>query len=166
MVMARLGNKDQREWAAWAVACARRVLPYFEGARPGDGRPRAALVTLQKWRRTGVFSMKEIRSASLAAHAAAREVLDDDEKAGYAARAAGQAVGTAHVTEHAFGAAYYALKLTAVAHPSRQGMAVRRELAWQTRHLPERLRPAWQKWQKDRLPKGMKAMTNESSKTQ
>jgi hypothetical protein len=41
--------------------------------------------------------MPVIRGASLAAHSAAREVNQEDVAARFAARAAGQAVATAHV---------------------------------------------------------------------
>lgn len=68
--------------------------------------------------------MKEIRAASLGAHAAARAV---GGKARFAARAAGQAVATAHVTQHALGAAYYALKVAD--NPAK-------ELAWQRKTIP------------------------------
>ena len=44
-----------------------------------------------------MFKMADIRESSLAAHAAAREVKENDDAARSAARAAGQAVATAHV---------------------------------------------------------------------
>ncbi|WP_417582080.1 putative immunity protein [Pelagibacterium sp.] len=50
-----------------------------------------------------------VRSASLAAHASAKDVKTD-EAACEAAHAAGQAVATAHVPQHAYGGAYYALR--------------------------------------------------------
>jgi len=78
--------------------------------------------------------MAEIRGASLAAHAAARETKEN-ETACFAARAAGQAVATAHVPQHAYGAAYYALKAVAAA-----GGDVAGERDWQSERLPERLR--------------------------
>jgi hypothetical protein len=30
---------DHRVLAVWAIACAERVLPYFEASHPEDGRP-------------------------------------------------------------------------------------------------------------------------------
>ncbi|MFA6462000.1 MAG: putative immunity protein [Candidatus Woesearchaeota archaeon] len=98
---------DKKILAVWAIDCAKRVLPYFEKNYPKDNRPRKALETLQEWIRTGIFSMKVIRKASLDAHAAAREV-GEDTPARSAARAAGQAVATAHVARHAYGSAVYA----------------------------------------------------------
>jgi hypothetical protein len=51
--------------------------------------------------------MPVIRRASLGAHAAARETGTDDA-ARWGARAAGQAVATAHVAAHSYAAALYA----------------------------------------------------------
>ncbi len=84
-----------------------RVLKYFEKERPNDKRPREAIEAIKAWaedKRT--LSMAEVRKLSLNAHAAARDVNSD--KAKYAARAAGQAVGTWHVPTHALGAFGYA----------------------------------------------------------
>ncbi len=95
-------NTDQKTLARWAIDCALRVLPYFEEKYSDDNRPRKAIETLQAWIDTGIFKMAVIRKASLDAHAAAREVGEDDP-ARSAARAAGQAVATAHVPRHAYG---------------------------------------------------------------
>ncbi len=128
---------DHRALAAWAIACAERVLPYFEQAYPADRRPRAAIETLQKWIRTGEFHMAEIRGASLAAHAAAREV-GADNPARSAARAAGQAVATAHVPTHSVAAANYALQAVHRASDAADAdAAVAAERAWQIARLGE-----------------------------
>jgi hypothetical protein len=84
--------------------------------------------------------MADIRGVSLAAHAAARSVKENSA-ACFAARAAGQAVATAHVTQHAFGGALYALKAIAAADPAEVGANVAKEYRWQVRHAPARLRP-------------------------
>ena len=105
-----VSKTDHKTLAVWAIDCAERVLPYFEGKYPEDHRPQNAIETLQAWINTGEFRMAVIRKASLASHAAAREVREDNA-ARSAARAAGQAVATAHVPQHAFGAAYYALRV-------------------------------------------------------
>jgi len=132
--MKKYGKQDQIAMAAWAADCAERVLPHFERAYPGDDRPRSAIEACRRWVSTGVFRMAEIRGASLAAHAAAREAKVNDA-ACFAARAAGQAVATAHVPQHAYGAAYYALKAVAAAGGDAAG-----EREWQTGRLPEGLR--------------------------
>lgn len=126
--------------AAWAADCVERVLPFFEQAYPQDKRPRQAVETCRTWVRTGVFKMAEIRGASLAAHAAAREVKED-MAACFAARAAGQAVATAHVSQHAFGGAYYALKAIAAANPAQAEVNVAEEHNWQAQHMSTKLRP-------------------------
>lgn len=102
-----MNKTDHTTLAVWALECAKRVLPYFENAYPHDQRPRQALATLQDWIDAGVFVMAVIRRASLDSHTAARAV-GEDTPARSAARACGQAVATAHVASHAFGAAIYA----------------------------------------------------------
>ena len=125
--------------ATWAADCAERVLPLFEKAYPKDEQPRKAIEVCRTWVRTGVFRMANIRGASLAAHAAAREAKEN-EAACFAARAAGQAVATAHVPQHAYGGAYYALKAIAAIDPENAEVKVAKERNWQSRHIPERLR--------------------------
>lgn len=125
----------KRVLAAWARDSVERVLPYFEEQRPGDRRPRSAIAALQEWLDTGVFRMKDIRKASLDAHAAAREV-GEDNPARSAARAAGQAVATAHVARHAVAAARYSLQaMYRAAAPIEAESAVNREREWQLQHL-------------------------------
>ena len=123
--------------AEWAIECAERTLPYFEEAHPDDARPRWALETLQTWIETGEFSMAVIRKASLDAHAAAREV-GADNPARSAARAAGQAVATAHVRTHAAGAAIYSLQaIHRASDPADASAAVAKEREWQYKRLQE-----------------------------
>ena len=133
--MKRYSRDDRMLMAAWAADCAERVLPLFEKASPGDCRPRRVIEVCREWARTGVFRMADIREASLGAHAAARDA-EEGSAARFAARAAGQAVATAHVPQHAYGAAYYALKAVAAANPAN----VAREREWQAARLPEGLR--------------------------
>lgn len=126
---------DQRTLARWAIECTERVLPYFEEQYPQDKRPRTALETLQKWIDTGIFKMPVIRKASLDSHAAAREV-GADSPARSAARAAGQAVATAHVPRHAYGPAIYAQQAVhRASDPARAEAAVKSERDWQCRRL-------------------------------
>ncbi|MGW5277646.1 putative immunity protein [Streptomyces sp. NPDC004044] len=58
----------------------------------------------------------------------------------FAARAAGQAVATAHVPQHAFGAAYYALEALAATDREQAEVVAGAEREWQAQQLPERLR--------------------------
>lgn len=137
--MKKYDKEDQRLMASWAADCARRVLPLFEKAYPEDYRPRKAIETCRTWVRTGVFEMAVIRGSSLAAHAAAR-IAKENDAACFAARSAGQGVATAHVPQHAYGAAYYALKAIAAADPANAGVKAEKERNWQARRLPENLR--------------------------
>lgn len=128
---------NHRILAIWAADCAERVLPFFESVSPEDDRPRRAIEAVRSWARTGVFRMADVRKASLAAHAAAREVEEDDA-ARSAGRSAGQAVATARVPRHAVAAAVYAA--TAVryaANPSDADSAILEERSWQYKHLIE-----------------------------
>jgi hypothetical protein len=126
---------DHKTLAIWAVDCVERVMPYFEANFPDDHRPQQAIEALQTWIHTGVFKMAVIRKASLTSHAAAREV-GEDTAARSVARAAGQAVATAHVPIHALGAANYALQaIHRAIYPSDADAVVAKEREWQIQHL-------------------------------
>jgi hypothetical protein len=154
-MMKKFNKEDQRKLAIWAAECAERVLPFFEKAYPEDDRPRKAIKACRAWIRTGVFNMNDIRKAALASHAAARESKENNT-ACFAARAAGQALATAHVPQHAFGAAYYALKVILEVNPNK----VDKEFKWQSQHLAKGLRQEWQEWQSQNLPKYLKILLN------
>ena len=67
--------------------------------------------------------METIRRASLASHAA------------------GQAVATAHMADHAPGAAIYAIKaIKAATNPQNADTVVEQEHSWQKARLPEEIR--------------------------
>jgi hypothetical protein len=142
--MKRYTKQDQRLLATWAADCAERVLGLFEQVYSEDDRPRNAIEACRTWVRTGVFRMAEIRAASLGAHAAAR-AAQERSAACYAARAAGQAVATAHVPQHAVGSAYYALKAIAAANPADVRAEVAKEHAWQAQHIALHLQPEFLK---------------------
>jgi hypothetical protein len=121
--------------AIWSADCAERVLPYFEEKYPEDTRPRKAIEACREWARTGVFRMADVRKTALAAHAAARDVKEDNA-ARSAARAAGQALATAHVPTHALAAAIYAATAVRDAINSTDAdIATLKERGWQYQHL-------------------------------
>jgi len=128
------GKTDRRTLATWAADCAGRVLPFFEADYPEDTRPRRAIEACRKWVRTGVFRMADVRSASLAAHAAARKA-PMYSAARSAARAAGQALATAHVPAHAIAAAMYAATAVRDATDPDADTDTSGERDWQYRHL-------------------------------
>ena len=134
--MLELVNKtDHKTLAVWAIDCAERVMHYFEEKYPQDHRPQQAIKTLKTWINTSVFKMAVIRKASLDSHAAAREV-GEDNSARSAARAAGQAVATAHVPRHAYGSAIYAQQaIYRAANPTDADTIVAKERDWQYQHL-------------------------------
>ena len=136
--IAELANRtNHRKLAIWAADCAERALPYFEERYPKDNRPRKAIEAVRAWAQTGVFKMADVRKAALAAHAAAREV-EEDNAARSAARAAGQALGTAHVPSHAIAAAIYAATAVRDATNSPDtDAATLKERNWQYQHLLE-----------------------------
>src|SRR5665647_2728214 len=91
-----VGKTDHKTLTVWACDCAERALPYFEDRYSYDSRPRLAIEAGRAWVKTGVFRMADIRKIALAAHAAARDVKDDNA-ARSAARAAGHALATHNV---------------------------------------------------------------------
>ncbi len=97
---------DHQRLAAWAADVAESVIGHYE-SRYSDKRPRVALETARAWA-WGGLEVGAAQKASLAAHAAAREA--DDPAAIAAARAAGHAVATAHMAEHALGSVIYGAK--------------------------------------------------------
>lgn len=125
-----LDRARHRRLAAWAADCAEHVLPLYESVRKDD-RPRRAIETARAWSR-GDVPVGAAQKASVAAHAAARAAKHPAAIA--AARAAGHAVATAHMAEHALGAALYGLKAAAVS-----GRADAEE-AWQLQRVPRGMR--------------------------
>jgi len=137
--MKKYEKQDQRILAEWAMQCAERVLTYFEKAYPGDDRPRKAIDQGRKWMQTGFFKMSDIRGASLSSHAAAK-LANKDSPGFFAAHAAGQAMATAHVPQHAFGASYYALRAIVAADPVNAEENASIEHGWMAGLLPDHLR--------------------------
>lgn len=58
----------------------------------------------------------------------------------FGARAAGQGVATAHVSQHTFGAAYYALKAVAASDAVNTEAKIAEESNWITQKVPINLR--------------------------
>ena len=137
--MKKFSHDDHRLLVRWALDCAARVVPLFAAVAPDDSRPLDAIDTGRVWVDTGVFSMKVIRRASLAAHAAAKDVAAFTAAA-HAAHAAGQAVAATHVAQHAYGGAYYALRALSSASGEGGLTRVEAELEWQLSQLPAHLR--------------------------
>lgn len=109
--------RESRRHRALAVRAARdaeKVLPLFEAERPRDRRPRLAIDAIRGWGQgKRELGMAVVRKLSLDAHAAARACKTDAAR--FAARAAGHAVATWHVPQHAVGPILYGRKALAAA---------------------------------------------------
>jgi hypothetical protein len=124
--------------AHWAAACAEHLLPLVSRKHPEDDRPRRAIEAARAWSR-GEITVAQARTASVDAHAAARDASDDEARA--VARACGHAVATAHMADHALGAAYYAVKAIRLSSSTDEAAtAGRQEHQWQREQLPEAVR--------------------------
>lgn len=132
-----LDRHRHRLLASWAADCAEHVLFLFNAQHPRDERPKSAIETARAWSR-GEATVGEARAASIEARAAAREASQEAARA--AARAAGHASATAHMADHARGAAAYAVKAVHAAAGADEAGSVDRERAWQLERLPEEIR--------------------------
>lgn len=133
-----LSEADRRTVAAWAADCAERVLPIFEAAAPGDGRPRNLLARTRAFAR-GELDVAEGIRRRFAGGVPAGEVRAPAAAA--AARAAGQAAATPHMGAHALGGAAYAAKAAGLAAPDRTN-AIGEEVRWQLDHTSAAVRAA------------------------
>lgn len=133
-----LSEPDRRLVAAWAAACAERVLWLFEVERPADDRPRAAIARTWAFARGELDTAQEIRRRFLNG-GAAREVKSPSAAA--AARAAGQAAAVCHMGAHALGAAAYAVRAASLAN-SDPPQAAQDEIRWQLTHMTAEVRAA------------------------
>jgi Imm-5 like putative immunity protein len=132
-----LQDDDHRLLALWAAVCAEHVLPHFEQARPNDDRPRRAIDLGRAWAR-GEITWWEARTAAGHANAAARDLRG---AARHAAYAAGQAAAVGHVAAHELGAAAYAIRAAQAAAARGEGdEAGRAECRWQRDRLPDGIR--------------------------
>ena len=121
-----LKKNQHHQLITWACGCAEHVVPLF-GEIP-DERLVHALDVAKDWK-SGHASVGDARNASAAVHAVARESSHPTSRA--VARSVGQAVATAHMADHALGAAWYALKAVKSA-----GKLTDTERRWQDEQLP------------------------------
>ena len=108
-----LSLESLRVLGSWAADCAERALAIYEAQAEADSRPRAAIEGIRVFAGGGRRTA-QLRSLSLAAFSAAREV--NNPAAAAAARAAGLAAASAYThpladvqqTKHILGPAAYA----------------------------------------------------------
>ena len=123
-----LRKENHHKLIGWARECAEHVLSLV--GDDVDKRLVHALNVAKEWE-NGNAKVGEAMKASASAHAAAREISDPISMA--VARSIGHAVATAHMADHALGAALYALQAVSCA-----GKSVEKEKEWQRIQL-ERL---------------------------
>ena len=114
----------------WACDCAENVL-YLFGEKI-DERLKNALHVAKEWKQ-GNASVGDARKASLGAIAVVNESSNPTAIA--VARSVGHAVATAHMADHALGAAWYALKAVKYA-----GTSTDAERRWQDEQLPPEIK--------------------------
>ena len=125
-----LKKEQHYQLITWACACSENVLHLF--GEITDERLKNALLIAKEWAK-GNASAGDAMKASVAAHTVARESSHPTSIA--VARSVGQAVATAHMADHSFGAAMYALK--AVKNAGKSTDAERR---WQDEQLPSEIK--------------------------
>ena len=105
-------SREHRLLALKVASQAKRVLPIFEKEYPDDKRLRQAIEAIRAWGQGKLeLGMAVVRKLSLDSHAAARKAKTDAAR--FAARAAGQAVATWHVPNHALAVPQYVRKAIA-----------------------------------------------------
>jgi hypothetical protein len=124
-----LKKEQHRQLIKWGCQCVEHILTLCSNP---DDRIIHAIRVAKAWEEENA-SVGEARKASVGAHAAAREFQDPASMA--VARSAGHAVATAHMADHAPGAADYALKAVMLS-----GGSVEKERHWQDEQLPVEIR--------------------------
>jgi len=135
-----LGHEQHYKLIKWACACSENVLYLF--GRTIDIRLKNALYVAKQWQQ-GNVSVGDARKASLEAIRVANESTNATAIA--VARSIGHAVATAHMADHALGAAYYALKGVQNA-----GGSIEEERKRQDKQLPSGIKALVQSARKSR----------------
>ncbi|MFA5101527.1 MAG: putative immunity protein [Candidatus Thermoplasmatota archaeon] len=125
-----LKKEQHHQLMTWACDCAKHVLPLFGDNI--DERLKNALKLANAWKH-GQASVGDARNAAVAAHAVARK--SSNQTASAVARSVGHAVATAHMADHALGAAWYAVKAVKNA-----GESTEIERKWQDEQLPPEIK--------------------------
>lgn len=106
-LMALIQTQSRKTIATWCMDYAEtHILPIYEKYRPGDERPRHALLAARDWLQ-GLVKLPYVKNIILnEAHTAARE-NEDFPVVQAAARAVGQAASSIHTPTHSLGVAFY-----------------------------------------------------------
>jgi hypothetical protein len=125
-----LKKEQHRQLIHWARKCIMRVLPLL--GEKTDDRLEHALKVAKAWEE-GNASVGDARNAAFGAIDVANEFTNPTSIA--IARGVGHAVATAHMADHAQGAAEYALKAL-----SSEGKPIDAERKWQDKQLPQEIK--------------------------
>lgn len=120
-------EKTQLQLARWALALAEHILPLAGCGAGAIPAVQEGFDVNRRWQ-AGEARVHEVRQAGLRVHRLAKACSDPVIQA--ALRAAGQAIGTGHMREHAMVAADYAIKTVNLKYPKDMD-AVRAEREWQ-----------------------------------
>jgi hypothetical protein len=124
---------DRRIVARWAIACAERVRPLFDGPAEASAALDDAVERTRAYSAGRSSAKEEIRKRFVAVKAASAAVTPAGAAA---ARSVAQASGVAHMGAHALGAAAYAVKAVSLAHPDAPEV-VDAEVRWQVAELTD-----------------------------
>ena len=125
-----LKMQQHQQLIQWACKCITHVLPFFDGEI--DERLEHAIQTANAWAE-GNATVGDARNAAFGAINVANELTDPAQIA--IARGIGHAVSTAHMADHAPGAAEYALKALAM-----KDLPTEEEHRWQDSQLPKEIK--------------------------
>lgn len=125
-----LKKEQHLQFISWACDCAEHVLPLISDET--DVQLIHALLVIKEFEK-GFVSVGDARKASLSCISVANESSNLATIA--VARAIGHAVATAHMADHAFVAALYALKAV-----KNSGHSPDAEKKWQNEQIPSEIR--------------------------
>ncbi len=128
-----LDDAERRVLARWAIACAERVLPLFDGDAGAMADIRDAVARTRDYSAGHSTAAAEIGKRMIAVKAAGAATT---AAGAAAARSVAQASAVAHMGAHALGAAAYAVKAVSLAHPGDRE-AVEAEIGWQLAELTD-----------------------------
>lgn len=120
-------QKAQIQLAQWALQLAEHTLAAVGYDTKAEPVLEAGFAVNRQWQK-GAARMFDVRQAGLRVHRLAKACADPATQA--ALRAAGQAVGTGHMREHAMVAADYAIKAINLKYPGDRA-AIKAEREWQ-----------------------------------
>lgn len=133
-----LSDTQRRILARWALACAERVVPLYDGDEAGRRVIQEAVARTRAYGEGKADTADQIRKRFAAGKAAKSAATASGASA---ARSVAQAASVAHMGAHALGAAAYAVKAVDLACED-EPKASAAEIRWQVQQLGDRQRMA------------------------